>query len=240
MSHAAPKEWREHKTRHFIISFKDAPQEVVQQIGQEAEEVFGQIADNMGLDSYPNWRSDQRLKIVVYNDQEDYRTSNIKTEHASWSSGMAEYSTHSIKTYPQQLDYLLNSMVPHELGHFLLMESVGFKADIPGWFSEGIAGMQEKNSPSGEDRVKKIVDEKGFLSLKDLMRETMEVSDFYEVSYSATRYLLSRISGTKFNMFLKQLRNGETFNNALKNVSNGRIKGLDAMNRDWINDIKEH
>src|SRR5687767_6785278 len=78
---AAEKGWREHKTMHFIISFKNAPEDVIEQIGWQAEGVFAEISDNMGLDRYPSWRSDQRLKILVYDDQEDYRASNNKIEH---------------------------------------------------------------------------------------------------------------------------------------------------------------
>jgi len=238
----AAETWHEHKTRHFIIYFKEASENFIHQIGKEAETLFGKIKTNMRLNAYPQWRADKRLKIYVYNDKEDYRKSNPDIENFHWTAALVDWSNKSIKTFPHDKDYFLKGLLPHELGHIFLRESIGMRADIPSWFSEGIASVQEKVRYRKNDyRVKKLIDEKEYISLNDLTSDQRGVmKDFYLVSASVTRYLLLRLPGNKFRNFLSLLKDGLSFDEAIKKATNNKLKDVEDLNQKWIKHIQDN
>src|SRR3989338_8437219 len=83
---SAAEKWQESKKGHFIIYYKDAPQDFVHNVEDTAEQYYDEISDNFGFPRAESWNYDRRAKIYIYDDQEDYQK---QATQFQWSHGVA-------------------------------------------------------------------------------------------------------------------------------------------------------
>jgi len=158
-------EWKEYKKQHFIIYYKDAPKDFVNTVEEAAEEYYSQISRNLGFTRYKGWSWDDRARIYIYDDSEHYVESG---KRAQWSHGVASPKDKVIRTYPSAHGFF-DSTLPHELGHIIFREFIGFRARIPAWFEEGVAMRQEKAKRWGAERaVRQSIKDGSFIPLEEL------------------------------------------------------------------------
>ncbi len=234
----AEDKWQENRSTHFIIYYKDAPQDFVKNVEESAESYYGEISHNLGFTRDKSWSWDNRAKIYIYSDAEDYLKS-LK-ELPKWSSGAAFLAEKTIRTFPTDAGFF-DSTLPHELGHIIFHEFVGVRADFPSWFDEGVAMYQEKAKRWGANRiVKKAIADKSLIPLKDLnklvahtIREEQLANLFYAESASIVYYMITELGEYKFLSLCISLKNGESFDHAIKDVYT-RFDNLDDLNRNWI------
>ncbi|MFA5059929.1 MAG: peptidase MA family metallohydrolase [Candidatus Omnitrophota bacterium] len=229
--------WQEYRCQHFIIYYKDVPQDFLKSVEEMAEYYYQEITKNLGFIRYENWSWDKRAKIYIYNDAQNYID---EGRQAGWSHGSASFSEKIIRTFPTAAGFF-DSTLPHELGHIIFREFVGFKADVPLWMDEGIAMYQEKAKRWGvNDFVRKAIEEKRFVSLKELSemqlnsntdRDTIDL--FYAESASVVYYLITEAGEYKFVNFCRALKEGRRFNDALRSVYM-RFKDLEELNKAWV------
>ena len=235
------KEWNEYKCRHFIIYYKEAPLDFVKTIEEAAEDYYAEITNSLGFTRYKSWSWDKRAKIYIYNDSEDYTTS---SQQAKWSHGSASVRDKVIRTFPAAHGFF-DSVLPHEMGHIIFREFVGFKADVPLWFEEGVAMYQEKARRWGANReVKEAMDDGRFIPLGDLTNMRLYSSTdralvefFYAESASAVYFIITELGEHRFANFCKQLKRGKRFEEAIRSVYI-RYKDIDDLNKAWVNYIK--
>ncbi len=238
---SAAQAWKELKTHHFIVYYQNASPDVVEKTAQIIEDCFEEISDNLSLRPYPQWRGDYRVEIYIYDDKEGYHQDNKKIEHTKWSGGFADLHQNVIKIYLNQLDYFFEKLLPHELGHLLLNHYVGLRADIPPWFSEGMAELQKKTDHQTDHGiVREYFINNEYLSLSDLTNDNKGTFEhYYKFSMSVTQYLVNRMPGNKLRVFLDLLKEGKSFSEALNNATNGHIKNIKDLNDQWVREIQD-
>ncbi|MCA9398418.1 MAG: hypothetical protein KC618_01630 [Candidatus Omnitrophica bacterium] len=239
---AANQEWIEYKAKHFIIYYKNASKDFVETVEDSAEEYYEEIRQNLGFRRYSGWTWDDRARIYIYDDQEDYVNS---SKAAGWSSGHAYTREKIIRTYPSATGFF-DTTLPHELGHIIFREFIGYKSrGIPLWFIEGVAMYQEKAKRYGSDHiVKESIEDGTFMPLEELsnMRlyhhTTQEKVDlFYAESASVVNYLISEQGEYRFVNFCRKLQEGVDFLKALDTIY-GRFNGIEGLNRAWKGHIE--
>jgi len=229
--------WKEYKNQHFVIYYKEAPLDFVKTVGKSAEEYYSEITRNLGFTRYKGWTWDRRAKIYIYDSNEDYVES---ARTYRWSGGIASPMFKIIRTFPAARGFF-DSTLPHELGHIIFREFVGFKAQIPNWFEEGIAMYQEKAKRWGaHDIVRKAIKNETFMTLDDLAgiklnneTEQATVSLFYAESASIVSYMINELGEFRFERFCRELKEGKSFDETLEKVY-VRFQDTKKLNNVWV------
>jgi hypothetical protein len=240
---AKPKsEWNEKKSQHFVVFYKDAPKDFVDEVIRSAEQYYIEITRDFGFTRYESWSYDSRAKIYIYKDQDDYVNS---ARQANWSHGAAFAKSKTIRTFPAAHGFF-DSLLPHELGHIIFREFVGHNVSLPRWFEEGVAMYQEKSRRWGAHKtVKDAIDRGVFIPLKDLNRSlldpkvTDEVVDlFYAESASVIYFLIKEFGENRFETFCRKLKYGSPFFEAMKGAY-GRFGTIEELNQAWVDYLKK-
>lgn len=241
-SQGAPKEkWNESRSSHFIVYFKDVPPDFVKSVEETAENYYQEITRNLGFTRDQSWTWDQRAKIYIYNDVDDYIES---AKAQSWSHGVADWLKKEVRTYPSAVGFF-DSLLPHELGHIILREFIKNNSFVPLWFDEGVAQYQEKARRWGVNKiVKKAIEENQFVPLSELSTvhlysdtERTFVDLFYAEAASVIYYLITELGEYKFNDLCRELRSGTRFEKAVTKTYS-RFDDLDELNRAWVDYLK--
>ena len=233
--------WLLNKSTHFIIYYKNAPEEFIRELADRCEDYYNRIADDLGFRRFDFWLWDERAQVFIYDDLKDYQGSG---EQPAWSGGFVLTKEKVIKTYPNAQGFFEN-LLPHELGHIIFREFVGFdNPAVPLWLDEAVASYQEKSRYSLADTVIKIaMKKKNFLDLEKLAklnpysitdRETVEL--FYLESYSTMNFLLNRFGREKFVSFCKELKEDRNLNKALEKSYS--FKDIGELDRAWQDYLK--
>ncbi len=235
---ASDENWQEYRGQHFIIYYRDTPQDFLKSVEEMAEYYYQEITRNLGFYRSNLWVWDKRAKIYIYRDSEDYVES---SQQSRWSHGAASAPDKTIRTFPTAHGFF-DSTLPHELGHIIFREFVGYKSSIPLWVDEGVAMYQEKARRWGaHETVKRAIEDKSFIPLQELsqLELTNESSQelvelFYMEAASVMYYLINEEGDFKFASFCRHLRDGEGFNMSLKKAYY-RIKDAEDLNKAWLN-----
>lgn len=219
VSAAEAVEWHELKSDHFIVYYKKAPFGFVEKTDTKAEENYKRTAATLGFIRYKGWLWGDRAKIYLYDDVEDYR----KSSGLGWAAGSVQTGSKSISAYPSAQGFF-DTTLPHEIGHIIFRDFVGMRAVVPLWFEEGIAMYQEDSGHwSADDAVRRLIDERQFISIADLMRlELGRDSDrelvrvFYAEAASLVGFLINKGEMYRFARLCRELKSGELFEPALK------------------------
>jgi len=235
------EKWHEYKRNHFIIYYIDAPRGFVETVEDMAETYYDDITKNLGFTRYKGWTWDQRAKIYIYDDQEHYKKS---LKMYRWSHGVASPKDKVIRTFPTAHGFF-DSTLPHELGHIIFREFVGFKAHIPLWFEEGIAMYQEKAQRWGAHQtVRDAIEDETFIPLGRLSTTRLtnktdpkKINLFYAESASVVNYLITEMGQYRFVRFCRALKKGKPFDWALDSIY-VRFKNVEDLNRNWVKYLK--
>jgi len=223
------------KSKHFIIYYSEVSSGYASRVARQAEHYYKSVINYLGFNRFDFWTWDNRCKIYLYPNQESYQEA---TDAEHWSTGRVHVGKKEISTYAQReqfLDYIL----PHEMGHIIFREAVGFDKDLPLWIDEGIATLQEKDRDKYLLTARIFVREKNFISLEDLsnIRSYTQISPlvFYSESASIMEFLLERFSRREFVAFCHRLRDGEEWEDAL--LRTYKFENLQQLEDAWINGI---
>ncbi|MDP8265989.1 MAG: peptidase MA family metallohydrolase [Candidatus Aceula meridiana] len=237
----AKEKWKEHKSRHFIVYYQKAPFDFIKTVDEAAEDYYYEITDNLGFSRDQIWSFDDRARIYIYDDSDHYVDS---ARQARWSSGSTILGSKIIRTFPSAHGFF-DSVLPHELGHIIFREYVGFKTKIPLWMDEGVAMYQEKAKRFGVNgEVKRALENETFIPISKLskMRLTRSSSRaavdlFYAEAASIVYFLIADQGRFRFMSFCRNLKQGNSFEQSLHKAY-GRFKDTDDLNRAWVNYLK--
>ncbi|MDD4909892.1 MAG: peptidase MA family metallohydrolase [Candidatus Omnitrophica bacterium] len=237
----AGKEWKEKRSEHFIVYYDEFNRDFLDKLIRQAERLYTKITDNLGYMRYDYWTWDNRAKFYIYNDKDGYVSG---TGQPRWSEGAADTYNKIITTYYGASDIFFNSILPHELGHLMFREFVGFKASVPLWFEEGVAVMQEVlmdevRRHSARSRVKNAWRNKTFIPLTILSSMSVRDEDdesrvglFYDEALMAVYFLMDEFGRERFVRLCRRIRDGDGFAEAL--VSVYRINSLEELNERFV------
>jgi hypothetical protein len=233
--------WQSRSGSHFIVYFKDAPEDFIANVLDSAEEYYRDITSNLGFTRYGAWSWEDRGKIYIYRDAEDYVQA---TKQPGWSGGSALYREKIINTYPLAAGFF-DTLLPHELGHIIFREFVGFRSDLPLWLDEGVSSYQEKARRWGSNKtVKEAIKDKTFIPLEELSRRVLSASTdkktvelFYAESGSVIYYLITKFGRYRFEEFCEALKKGEGIDQAL-NSAYSRFVNVKDLEEAWLDYLK--
>lgn len=228
--------WQTVKSTHFIIYYDKAPQDFLNLLSSRAEEYYDKIANDLGFRRYDFWLWDNRAKIYIYDNADDYQSA---TGQPSWSVGAAMSKEKIIYTFPNELGFF-DTILPHELGHIIFREFVGFhNKAIPLWLDEGVASYQESGRRAvAKAIVREAIKNNLFMDLGQLNSfnphsalNPAEVNIFYAESLSIIDYLVKEFGSERFVLFCQILRDKKDLQGALTGAYS--FKDIQDFNRAW-------
>ncbi len=234
---------QELKGDHFIVYYtvNDA---YAREVLRKAEYYYDRIASDLGYIRYSDfWQWDNRVKIAIYAQKKDFTAA---TGQPEWSVGNANYTTKTISSYADCAEFLQGTL-PHEIGHLIFRDFVGFKGEVPLWLDEGVAQWQE---PAKRQAVKfyvrKLYDASKLLPLKVLMRPGVlagasdeQARNFYIQAMSLVGFMIEHYGADRFTDFCRQLRDGNSLDDSLRFAYPDSISSLGLLEKAWLNDIAQ-
>jgi len=239
-AYSADEGWQVYKTTHFLIYYKNAPQDDITGIGSRSEEYYNRIADDLGFTRFNFWLWDDRAKIYIYDNSESYQTT---TGQPKWSQGVASPDYKTIQAFIGDNNFL-ETILPHEMGHVIFREFVGFgNPAIPLWLDEGVASYQEKFRYANADQIlRQVIVSNKFMDLTQLFQfqtfgHNNEGDDsvrlFYLESFSLVDFLIKNYGRDNFVYFCQNLRDKKDFGRALSASYN--FANIKELEKAWLN-----
>jgi hypothetical protein len=237
-----PATWQDAKSTHFIVYYKNAPREFIDQLLDKAESYYNEIAASLGFNRYNFWLWDNRAKIYIYDGASDYRAA---TSQPGWSGGSAIIAEKVIHAYPGARNFLEEAL-PHEMGHIIFREFVGFhNSAVPLWLDEGVASYQQRSNSHFTSTLLQEAMKKGtFIKLQDLSGFNLnQVSDvalvqlFYSEAFSVVNFLVKEFGKDKFVLFCQTLRDKASLERAIASVY--PFSNLTELNNAWERELKK-
>ena len=206
--------------------------------------LFRSIAERLGYERYQNfWTWDQRVPIVYFSSQEEYTKT---TGQSGWSKGfsishLASVNLRMIITFQGQEDFLKTTL-PHEIGHLILHDFIGSRRYIPSWLDEGVAQLEEERDDQNHRTILAHLIESG-QSIPLLLLESSNpnvqinvryASIFYAESLYIVDFLVKTYGKEGFINLCRNLRDGKSFEDSLKNAYYPSIDSMKKLQEKWF------
>ena len=233
--------WKVSTSTHFQVYYKQAPEEFIKQLIDKSEDYYSDIADDLGFTRFNFWLWDNRAKIYIHDNQEDFQAA---TGQPKWSAGSAQVDTKTIQTFTYAQGFT-ETILPHEMGHIIFREFIGFDNPAsPLWLDEGVACYQEKSRRITADSICREAIKKGdFLGLVQLSRlnqDSLQNGDlvklFYAEAFSLVDFLMKEFDKDKFVYFCQNLRDKKNFESAVS--SSYPFGNIDEFDSAWQKYLK--
>lgn len=234
-------DWQVNKSTHFMVYYKNAPNDFVEQVVEKSENYYDKIAEDLGFRRYDFWLWDERAKIYIHDNSRDYQ---LATGQPAWSAGCARASEKIIHTYPFAKGFF-ETILPHEMSHIIFREFVGFNNyAVPLWLEEGVASYQESLKNYMYSQIlKQAIRDGTFVNLYNLsslnpqmMTDSASVSLFYAEATSIVDFLVKEFGRDSFVLFCQNLRDKKNLERAI--ASTYPYKDIQELDRAWQEHLK--
>jgi hypothetical protein len=239
----ATDKWNEAKSTHFIVYYKNAPEDFINQVINKSEDYYNKIADDLGFRRFDFWLWENRAQVYIYDGAQEYRAA---TGQPEWSAGAVMPGAKVIQTFPYARGFF-ETILPHEMGHIIFREFVGFNNyAIPLWLEEGVASYQEKSKYSFANKIIQDKMKQGkFMNLGQLsnfdiqnIKDSEQVELFYLESYSIVDYLIKEFGRDKFVSLCQNLRDRKDLSKAMASAYLFNFQDIQALDRLWQEYVK--
>lgn len=230
--------WETARSDHFMIYFREASPEYLDQLMAKAEAYYQQVTAQLGFTRFDRfWTWDERAEIYLYRDRDEYQR---VTNQPAWSEAGANVLDREIHTYVNMEDFF-ETVLPHELGHIIFREFIGYHRVLPLWLDEGIACfLEERRQPTRLMRAKALVHTDQFLSLQVLTQSDPgrlpDPEAFYAEAASLIEFLFHEYGQERFVEYCRRLRDQQDWEDALTTVYG--FRSLAEMNEQWVEFLK--
>jgi len=240
---AKDNDWSVEKSTHFIVYYKNAPNDFITQLIDKAEYYYNKIADDLGFRRFDFWLWDNRAKIYIHDDARAYQAA---TGQPAWSGGCAIIKEKVIHSFPYAKGFC-ESTLPHEMGHIIFREFVGFdNPAVPIWLDEGVASYQESAVySSAYTTIAEAIPSNRFINLEELSRmdphlimDNASVYLFYAEAVSLVDYLVKEFGKDNFILFCQNLRDKRNFERAISYVY--PFKNIQELDQSWQKYLNSH
>lgn len=237
--------WGEIKDKHFVIYYETkSDQGLAKELLRRAEGYYQKIGDDIGYSrTNKMWTWDNRVEIFLFATQSSFVAS---SGQPLWSTGYADrdsrlFKSKTIITFKQEEGFV-DGLLPHEISHLILHDFIPSAMNVPIWFDEGVAQMQEKDKrvmiyPMMKTLIKRNqhIPFERFVNL-DIRREKdgRKVQIFYAQSLSVVDYLVTKYGIDAFGRLCRALRDNKNFAQALSFAYSGVFANFDDLEKKWI------
>jgi len=198
-----------------------------QELMGACEEALTKLTQDIG--TYP----EKPIEIYIYASTVDLQGAMIFPQE--WTGGVAftAFSTVAIGISPSELDWGKRALV-HELTHLVVHQSTfGPYGQLPLWLDEGLAMYSEGElDPVMRSYLEEAIAKDELISVRSLCSPFSAYSEkaslSYAQSYSLVEYLLDNYGQDSMLDLLAILKQGTTYDEALTEVYDFDIDGLDA------------
>jgi len=237
--------WNTKKSEHFIVYSQDSSLSYIDELINKVESYYTSITEELGFTRFQGfWTWDNRAKIYLFKDALEYQKA---TNQPKWSGAEANVITREIYTYKGMEDFL-DRILPHELGHVIFREFVGFKRNLPLWLDEGVVSYLEKGQKKERLKIVKILAKtSSFMPLDELGKVnrynviTMTAPEFfYAEATSIIDFLISAYGKEQFLEFCRRLRDlrvDQDWKLVLFEIYD--FKDIPDMNEKWVKFLSE-
>ena len=241
-SYAQEPNWNISKSNHFIIYYKNAPEDAINRVITNVEDYYNEIANNLGFTRFNFWLWDNRANIYIYDNADDYR---VSTKQPAWSVGAARPREKLIYTYPYAQGFF-ETVLPHEMGHIIFREFVGSdNPAVPTWLDEGVASYQQSLQYSMALPLARKAAANGTLhSLEKLtainpqsITDTASAQLYYAEAISIVDYLIKEFGKDSFVLFCQDLRDKRDLQRAICSVY--PFSNLQEFDQAWQKYLKK-
>lgn len=215
----------------------------------EQDDEFGELilrAAETGVDyvsKATNFTPTENLRVIIYNTQEEFCSYWAALACKDWYGGVTE-GTITVQWFrPQNMEYLLYSMIPHEIAHAFLNMRIGSRTfAVPRWFNEGQAMNAEVASKSYElQRVREMaqIGQLERLALLDAQTtitydQLERVGDWYAVATSLVYFLYERFGTEVLGKIIDGMAEDKTFEEAFEAATGWTLDEYELEWRKWL------
>lgn len=189
-----------------------------------AEALYRKIMEDTGLYSF---MPRELYPLVLYAGREEYLK---KTGLPEWSGGVSAGRALYMHEGPG-----LRPVLAHEMTHLVFNEYLGRQDPTLRWVNEGLAVFEEVEA-SGQWRGRPATRPIPFREMVNLApigeKETL-VNDWYGQVGSVVRFMIERGGRVGFGEFLKALKDGRSFDDAVRQGFPGHWSGMAALETAW-------
>ena len=206
------------------------------------ERMHGRLRMDLGWLS--PWMDKERIKLYLYKTTRSYLAGEFQPP--AWSNGLAIFASRSVAV-PDQADHkVLLRVISHESTHLLFdgYWHEASKAPPPAWINEGLAMMEENDTPAQPERSPwfqsmvlakpdSFLPMQRFFALsptKDLDNKAA-IGDWYIQAYSMVYFLYHEYQSLQFKNLCIHLREGRSLERCLWLAY--RYNSLDSLEKDW-------
>ncbi|MDD5119989.1 MAG: peptidase MA family metallohydrolase [Candidatus Omnitrophica bacterium] len=225
--------WQNKKSQHFVVYYQEAPAGFLDELIYKAEDYYNSIVDELGFRRFDFWSWDNRAKIYLYRNSDEFRKD---ANRANWSGAVVTVANRTIESFIGQSGFF-DSILPHEMAHIIFREFVGQKVVLPLWIDEGVACSQERSYLLGRMQfAKNLVLQNKYLKFSKLFEIYQLGSDiqpqtFYSQSASIVVFLIRQYGKESFLDFSRKIRDGVHWQKAL--LSAFRFNDFNEMEEAW-------
>jgi len=226
--------WQTSKSQHFIIYYQEAPGGFVDELIYKAEDYYNSIVDELGYRRFDFWSWDNRAKIYLYKNSEDFHAD---TKRSDWTGAVVTVNSRVMRTFVGQ-DHFFDSLLPHEMTHIIFREFIGMNISLPLWIDEGVASSQEKSALYARMQLaRELVSKEEYIPLDKLSEisnidaKTISPQVFYSQAASLVIFLIREEGKGSFLEFSRALRDKIDWKSALLKTYN--FASLEDLEKAW-------
>lgn len=238
---ADAEDWQERKGKHFVVYYRNS-RNFADKVLYQAEKHYKRITRDLGHTKHDDfWLWDKRVRIYLYADRKEFMQN---TGAPAWAAGKADYQKHTIYGVEQSQAFL-DSVLPHEMGHLVFRDFIGFEADAPLWLDEGVAQWQDTSNRSrAMSAAARLKENNALMPVSVLtaldirgVNETGRAVQFYAQAVSLVGFMIQKYGTGRFTQFCRKLRDGNDLDDALKFAYSGRISDTSDLERQWFESL---
>lgn len=258
--YAFAQDWKETSSDHFIV-FYGGEEKFAKEVLHKAEGYYKRIASELGYPRYSEfWTWDKRVKIYIHPGHESFLRA---TGQPKWSQGVADYKRKEIISYAwsknfteQLLPHEMAHLIFRDFVGFRGEVPLWLDEGVAQW-------AEEPKREQVKAVIKKLYDDDALLSITDMMNldirkitendkvyiratRTKEdepgvlflsgdnlVSTYYMQAVSLVSFLIESFGSMSFADFCRELRDGKSFESALRAAYPSHVRNLAEFELKW-------
>ena len=226
-------DWQSLASDQVTIFWYEGDLSFVQELVDAADEALERLAGEIGV------ALEQPVKIYIYANSGDLRNALIYPQE--WTGGLAfpGYGTVIIGISPDNLAWGKRA-IAHEMGHLVVHQALsGFYGHLPVWLDEGLAMDAEGDlRPDLQTMFNKAITHDTLFSVRSISSsfptDPDEARLCYAESYSLVQFLIDTYGSDKILNLLAVLNEGNTYDDAMLEVYDFNVDGLNAVWRESL------